>query len=321
MECRALYPAELEAWFEHVTDVFSGNRQYFVNHWENDPWKNIEGIRVAVDDGKIVSTLRVFIRKMFLHGEPISVGGIGEVSTRREYQRRGLATLLLKDSIHFMKEHDIAISSLHGSQRIYALEGWEKIQRYYARETFVAKMDEPTQWNVRPVNFQSQTELNQIAELYDGYSRKFNGTFVRDDIAYWTDWVQTESPNIWAAERNGAIEGYVSVTHDKRLTVEEFAVAEAVFAQDRGKHLFQTLIAAILTHLEKETFEVAYAAPIADGFKANTLDVHGGTMYRVILPNKIPSPFDTLPSLLHNQPKPFGQGLRSHHLFWSTDGF
>ena len=44
MEFRALYPEELEAWFDHVTHVFSGNRQYFVNHWENDPWKDIEGI-------------------------------------------------------------------------------------------------------------------------------------------------------------------------------------------------------------------------------------------------------------------------------------
>ena len=52
---------------------------------------------------------------------------------------------------------------------------------------------------------------NSIAEHYDWYARKFNGTFVRDEIEYWTEWVRTESPNAWVAERDGSIEGYVSV--------------------------------------------------------------------------------------------------------------
>ena len=127
MEFRALYPDELEKWLDHVTHVFTGGRQYFSNHWHNDPWRDPEGIRIAVDDGTIVSTVRVFIRKMFLHGEPVTVGGIGEVSTRPEYRRRGLATQLLKDSIQFMVSRDIVMSSLHGSQQIYSVEGWEKV--------------------------------------------------------------------------------------------------------------------------------------------------------------------------------------------------
>ncbi len=321
MEFRALYPEELEAWFDHVTHVFSGNRQYFVNHWENDPWKDIEGIRVAVDAGKIVSTLRVFIRQMFLHGEPLPVGGIGEVSTRTEYQRRGLATQLLKDAIRFMEERDIALSSLHGSQRIYSVEGWEKIPRFYARETFAAKTTQTAQWNIRRINFQSQTELNQIATLYDGYARKFNGTFVRDDKAYWTDWVKTESPNTWGAEKDGTFEAYVSVTHNERLNIEEFAVAETLFAQDKGKHLFETLIRAIIAEMDAESLEVVYPAPIANGFNAPAIEEHSSAMYRVIQPTALFDSFDSIPSLLHNQPQSLAQGIRSHHIFWYTDGF
>ena len=66
MEFRALRPEELEAWLDHVTSVFTGGRQYFSNHWHNDPWRDAEGIRIAVDNGTIVSTVRVFIRKIFL---------------------------------------------------------------------------------------------------------------------------------------------------------------------------------------------------------------------------------------------------------------
>ena len=316
MEFRALHPEELEPWFDHVGHVFSTSRQYFVNHWEGDPWKDPAGIRVAVDKGKIVSTLRVFSRAMFLHGEQVSVGGIGEVSTLPEYRRRGLATQLLKDAIRFMEEREIAISSLHGSQRIYSAEGWESVQRHQAMQHFSRR--ESTAWTIRPADFDSQNELAQIATLYDNYSRKFNGAFVRDNLAYWTDWVKTESPDAWVAEKSGMLEGYIAVAG--KLSVEEFAVSDAQFSQDRGKRLFEAMLGHIIAQKDAETLEVEYAAPIADGFNAPKVHAYGGTMYRVINADKMPSQ-DALPALLHNQPASLTQGLQSHHIFWPTDNF
>ena len=320
MEFRALYPDELEKWLDHVTHVFSGGRQYFSNHWHNDPWRDPEGIRIAVDDGKIVSTVRVFIRKMFLHGEPVTVGGIGEVSTHPEYRRQGLATQLLKDSIRFMESSDIVMSSLHGSQRIYSVEGWERVPRYYAKQSFAAKAQ--VAWDVRPANFDDAAEVERIAALYDGYASKFNGTFVRDDMAYWTNWVRTESPDAWVAEGNGSIEGYVSVVRrENQLNVEEFAASEAAFTQERGKPLFEDMLSSVIAQLDAGSLEVVYPAPIADGFNAPTIDEHGSTMYRINQPNALSNSYDSIPNLLHNQPQPLAQGIRSHHIFWYTDGY
>ncbi|MYA70738.1 GNAT family N-acetyltransferase [Candidatus Poribacteria bacterium] len=320
MEFRALYPDELEKWLDHVTHVFSGGRRYFSNHWHNDPWRDPEGIRIAVDNGTIVSTVRVFIRKMFLHGAPVTVGGIGEVSTRPEYQRRGLATQLLKDSIRFMESRDIVMSSLHGSQRIYSVEGWEKVPRYYARQPLTAKKHGG--WEVRPANFDDHAEVEKIAALYDGYARKFNGTFVRDDMAYWTAWVRTESPNAWVAERDEDIEGYVSVIRDEtELNVEEFFVSDPVFYEDRGQRLFGDLLSNVIAQIDAESLEVIYPAPIADGFNAPTIEEHGSTMYRINQPEVLSNSYDSISDLLHNQPQSLSQGIRSHHIFWYTDGY
>ena len=325
MEFRALYPDELEAWLDHVTSVFTGGRRYFSNHWHNDPWRDPEGIRVAVDNGTIISTVRVFIRKMFLHGEPVTVGGIGEVSTRSEYRRRGIATQLLKDSIEFMESRDIVFSSLHGSQRIYSIEGWEKVPRYYAKQPFAAK--EQSAWEVRPVNFEDEAEVKQIATIYDGYARKFNGTFVRDDITYWTAWVQTESQNAWIAERNGSIEGYVSFAGGgDELSVKEFIASEGAFEQDKGKQLFEAMLSNVVAQMGAELMEVVYPAPIADGFNAPTIEERGSTMYRINQPDALSEKmasdtFDSIPNLLHNQPKSLAQGIQSHHIFWYTDGY
>ncbi len=320
MEFRGLYPEELEAWLDHVTSVFTGGRKYFSNHWHNDPWRDAEGIRIALDEGTIVSTVRVFIRKMYLHGEPIPVGGIGEVSTRPEYQRRGLATQLLKDAIRFMEDREIAMSSLHGSQRIYSIEGWRKVPRYYARQAFNA--EKRSEWAIRPANFDNAAEVKRIAERYDGYARKFNGTFVRDKIEYWTKWVQTESPNAWVAERDGSIEGYVSVVQrDDQLDVKEFIASETPFEKDNGKELFESMLSNLIAQMDRESIEVVYPAPIADGFNAPKIEEHTSAMYRINQPTVLSDSCNAIPDLLHNQHQSLAQGIKSHHVFWYTDGY
>ncbi len=320
MEFRALYAEELETWLDHVTTVFSGGRTYFSNHWHNDPWRDPEGIRIAVDDGQIVSTVRVFIRKMFLRGEPVTVGGIGEVSTRPEYRRQGIATHLLKDAIRFMEARDIAYSSLHGSQRIYAVEGWERVPRYYAKQPIAA--NESTEWTVRPANFGDENEVQQIAALYDRYAAKFNGTFVRDDMEYWNAWVRTESPNAWVALSGGNVEAYLSVSPRKdELNVEEFILSEDLFRMDRGKRLFEAMLAHIVSQCSAEVMVASYPAPIADGFNAPEIAEHGSAMYRINQPAARGGSDLSISDLLHNQPAPLSQGIRSHHIFWYTDGY
>lgn len=325
MEFRALRPDELETWLDHVTTVFSGGREYFSNHWHNDPWRDAEGIRVALDNGTIVSTVRVFLRKMFLQGETIPVGGIGEVSTHPEYRRRGIATQLLKDAVQFMESRGILISSLHGSQRIYSIEGWESVPRYIAKHPIHAK--ENTDWEIRPANFDDTAEVQRIAALYEGYARKFNGTFVRDATEYWTAWVRTESPSAWVAERNGNIEGYVSVaSRDDRISVKEFSTSEAVFTEDRGVQLFTDMLGYLIAQKEAAVLEVEYPAPIAAGYAASVVTAHGSAMYRIVRPDALAEKLGAAPplqiaNLLHAQPKPSSQDSQSHHVFWTTDGF
>ncbi|MCG9127287.1 GNAT family N-acetyltransferase [Candidatus Poribacteria bacterium] len=325
MEYRALKSDEFEAWLDHVTHVFSGGRQYFSNHWYNDPWKDFEGIRIAVDDGQIVSTVRVFIRKMYFHGEQITVGGIGEVSTRTEYRKKGIATRLLLDSIEFMESRDIAISMLHGSQRIYSIEGWEKVDRYIAQKSLIGK--EQNEWNIRQVNFDDKNEVMQLSDLYHNYSQRFNGVFVRDELDYWTEWVKTESSNLWIAERNGSIEGYIAVNHrDRQLSVKEFAASDSVYIDGSDNLFFETIISDLISKLGEEEIEIDYPAPIGDGFNSPVVNKYGSTMYRVIQPTQFKEEIQqelskALPNLMHSQTAPNAKEIQSHHIFWTTDGF
>ena len=325
MEYRALYTNELEAWLDHVSHVFSAGRKYFFNHWINDPWRDFDGIRVAVDEGKIVSTVRVFVRKMFLHGEPVTVGGIGEVSTRSEYRKRGLASQLLKDSIQYMEENNIAISMLHGGQRIYSVEGWESVPRYYTKKAIQGSKSQD--WNVRSANFEDDKEVERISSIYNNFSRKFNGTFVRDETAYWTDWVQTESTHAWITERDGIIDGYVSLSvQDEKMSVKDFTVSEELFSQGKEEGLFNVLLSEVIAQMGEESLVVEYPAPLANGFNSPNVDSYGSTMYRIIQPDALPSHVKKeltkgVPNLIHSQTESLARDIKSHHIFWRTDAF
>jgi len=90
VEIRSLRRDELEQWFDHVSGVFDDTpRQHLEDHWFQDPWRDLSSILVAVEDDKIVSTVRVFWRDAWVNGLPLPFGGIGEVSTHPSYRRRG----------------------------------------------------------------------------------------------------------------------------------------------------------------------------------------------------------------------------------------
>jgi hypothetical protein len=63
----SLTEPELQQWFDHVASVFpQAGRDYFVRHYLEDPKADIHAIFVARHNQKIVSTVRVFARKIFM---------------------------------------------------------------------------------------------------------------------------------------------------------------------------------------------------------------------------------------------------------------
>ena len=135
--------------------------------------------------------------------------------------------------------------------------------------------------------------------------------------------MRAESSNAWVAEGSGGIAGYLSVARrEDQLNVKEFISSEAAFREDRGKQLLETMLSNVSVQMDAESLEAVYPAPIADGFNAPKLEEHGSTMYRVIQPAQHPDlSTDSIQDLLHNQPISLAQDIRSHHIFWYTDGF
>ncbi|MGH4119566.1 GNAT family N-acetyltransferase [Clostridium sp.] len=282
---RELKLEEMEAWFDHCMYVFNGGtysqsyRQYFTNHYYNDPWRDLESILVAVEDKKIVSTVRIFHRRIYLNGQIIEMGGIGEVSTILEYRCKGLSSKLLALAIRKMKEKGINVSMLGADLEkigFYSKFGWESLSRCFNKSTVKGKND--LNIKMRQVNF--DTDIPQIAFVFNEYSRKRNGIVVRDEECYWSKWVKNEVKNFYVVEDEmDKIIAYIDFEKcDKIIQIREFGELS-------GKEsIFPLLVPKIINHTCENECEVIYSIAIQSPFIVDKLIEETNEMIKLINP-------------------------------------
>lgn len=277
---RSLHESELEAWFDHCTYVFAKGEynerlhQYFQNHFYNDPWRDLEDILVAVEGGEIVSTVRLFTRRMYLFGQEVTLGGIGEVSTKPEHRGKNLSTTLLQMAIRRMEQKQMDLSWLStGYWDFYRRLGWEQVERTYviaplqpadirsslssqdggiSGASFLASAlsnstGQPSnnmepKLGIRPVDW--ERDIDELMRLHAEHMSRWNGPIVRDHREYWDKWVRQETKTLYMVEDADHLVGYISCdVSPELLTVREFAVNSDATANEVWTNLLIRLSA------------------------------------------------------------------------------
>lgn len=226
MELRTLHQSELDAWFSHCAGVFFPKEYdkglaYFKRHFYNDPWASINSIFVAMDGSEIASTVRVFLREMYVGGQRVKMGGIGEVSTKPAYQKQGLSGKLLECSIAWMVENETPTSLLFaGPKDHYRKYGWASLLRTTAQSKAECLPTLPPDLSVRKME---ASEKDILHGLYDLSAARFDGTIVRANTMYWDTWIAAEWKDVYVLEHERAPVAYIECsTEDETLTVREF---------------------------------------------------------------------------------------------------
>ncbi len=180
MNVRTIAPHERDAVLDLLGEWFN-DREFFARYFRHDPGYRDELCFVAVDDGRIVSTLQVFRKQVRINGALIDVGGVGNVFTTAAYRERGIASQLLTRAIAAMDEHGFDLSLLFAVRiAFYSHHGWQSHVRHLL---FI----EPTEvsaagpYAIAPLTV---ADLGPVMALYDTYNAAFNGPTVRD-VHYW----------------------------------------------------------------------------------------------------------------------------------------
>ncbi len=208
-QVETLTAADFDEWVTHCATTFSVEADYFRRHFEADPQRNFHSIFIIKNEnGKIVSTVRVFQRAIYFAGKSYKMGGIGEVSTQEKYRGKGLSAKLLAHAIDYMRVNGFVFSLLYtGLFKHYAHHGFAQIKDYHkiVRNHFEANDA------IRPLTVSDFFEMEQ---LYRQYSAVLSGTIVRSN-AYWQSWCKGEIKNPLGLFKAGHLVAYLCSEKNK----------------------------------------------------------------------------------------------------------
>jgi len=180
---RSLTEDDIQRWSEFCASIFNYKPNpppstYFSRNYHNDPRRDASLIRVLIhcanntmeecQNGEIVSSVRIFRRTLSAPGQyrTIEAGGIGEVCTSANHQRRGLSKLLLNDALDIMstssksdKGNGMECSLLHANPDFRPV--YSKVGGYECVKS---------EWSVVPIELKHLTTINTFHARSDGWA-------------------------------------------------------------------------------------------------------------------------------------------------------
>ncbi|MEE8557961.1 MAG: GNAT family N-acetyltransferase [Myxococcota bacterium] len=249
-----------------LLEVAFGFRERFRTYLELDPELGPDDTLLALRDGRPVSCLQIFTKRVRLRGAEVSMGGIGSVATHPDHRGSNLATALLESAIEEMQARNMVLSLLFSTVRpLYEPLGWVSVPQ--TRRVLHPKTD--VAW---PDGSRRYRDLDrpQIEFLYERYSARIDGTTLRDS-RYWDGqlgYAGNPDELFLVVERAGEIRAYA-----RRVEFENVRVA-IEYGRAVGA---RTELAALLAAMAENRALVLPAAPdpgleTALGLHARRLD-------------------------------------------------
>ena len=251
MEIRAARESELEQVVELNCIAFNpGKHERYWQYVQGDSSYRLPQTRVVVVNNRVVSTLRVWERRIRIGASLVTMGGIGGVCTHPKYRGVGYASALMRQTIGYLQTTgcDIGVLFTIIPEEFYHRFGWTSFPLHGFKVQFnSAPIDErPSDWKIRAFN--PETDLDAVAKIHDIANAQQSGTVSRTR-AYWDmepSRIRGILPNV-IAHQNGDIGGYLNYQIDATLA----EVREIGYSPENPEVLY-FLISTFLQTCESE---------------------------------------------------------------------
>ena len=230
LEIRAARESELAQVVELSCIAFNpdGHERYW-QYITADSSYRLPQTRVVVVNDKVVSTLRVWERRMRVGASLVTMGGIGGVCTHPDYRGVGYASALMRDTIDYLRMTgcDLGVLFTIIPEAFYRRLGWISLPLHGFNITCKAATREANSSEWQVTDFNPETNLDAVAALYDLANAQQSGTIARTR-AYWDmapSRIRGVLPTV-IAHQNGYIGGYLNYgIGEKRAEVCEVGYA------------------------------------------------------------------------------------------------
>ncbi|MCG9128912.1 GNAT family N-acetyltransferase [Candidatus Poribacteria bacterium] len=219
MEIRAAHKKELEQVVELNCIAFNPNQhERYWQYVKNDSSYRLQQTRVVVINNRVVSTLRIWERRIRIGDSLVTMGGIGGVCTHPKYQGVGYASALMRQTTEYFKTegYDLGILFTIIPKEFYEKFGWTSLPI----EGFNLPI-KPTDGNKKETayeirDFNLETDLDAVASIYDISNGRQSGTISRTR-SYWDmepSRIRGILPTV-VAHQNGYPVGYLNYQIDE----------------------------------------------------------------------------------------------------------
>ena len=218
MEIRAAKESELEQVVELNCIAFNpGQHERYWQYVRSDSSYRLSQTRVVVVNDQVVSTLRVWERRIRVGASLVTMGGIGGVCTDPKYRGVGYASALMRDTIGYLETTgcDIGVLFTIIPEEFYHRFGWTSLPLHGFKTKVNSKMtvEKPSDWQVKDFNL--ETDLDAVVSIYDTANAQQSGTISRTRT-YWDmepSRIRGILPTV-VAHQNGNIGGYLNYEID-----------------------------------------------------------------------------------------------------------
>jgi len=187
MEISAARASELEPVVELSCLAFdSDDHERYWQYVQGASSYRLPQTRVVVVNDKVVSTLRIWERRIRVGASLVTMGGIGGVCTHPRYRGVGYASALMRDTIGYLRTTGYDIGALFSiiPDEFYRRLGWVSLP---LRGSFVvcsSSMETEPRPGWQITDFNAETDLDAVARLYNIANEQQSGAIARTR-AYW----------------------------------------------------------------------------------------------------------------------------------------
>jgi len=242
---RAILESECDEFLDVLCQSFEIEPTLAMPIFRRDPFFDINSKRALFsDDGRIESVLTIIPTSLRLgNGKIVPVAGIASVGTRPELRRQGLASRLIKDTLHSLAvdgRYSIAALEAHDPQfyRQFGFEHCSDNAFWRAHTTEIPSSSTPAK------TLTNKEYVNKIDNIRQFYSREVErrpGAFLRGAQRWELIDAFYTGRHTALIEVGGKIEGYISFSS----TDDENAVEIYDIVMEDRDHLYPLLAAPI----------------------------------------------------------------------------
>ncbi len=181
MEFRAAQRSERDEVLDLLA-LWYNDREFFARYNQIDPTFRDELCLVALDSGRIVSTVQIFNRRINLDGKAVPMGGIGSVFTRKDCRHKRVASGLMNLAVTTMEREGFEVSLLFAERlSFYNQFGWKELMRNFS---VLANAPGLRTEKFAVDAFEVERDLDEVMRLHREYSGRVAVTALRNEAEW-----------------------------------------------------------------------------------------------------------------------------------------